>query len=491
MTGHPEHIYLIGAAVLVTLAAWVYSVQTGPLAHLPGPWYSKWTSLYSKYKWLKGELPQYIHQLHQEYGPVVRYSPTEVDFCDMEAKQQIYTIKQVFRKAPFYQSFLGPGRDNLFTTRDPDVHRRLRRLLQGPLSETSLRHMEDIVRERVELTMRRIGEEMKRRGAADVFKWSIFMATDVIGELSFGESFRMLEKGEKDQYITDLEVVAQLGAVRAVAPGVFYFMQRHNIPTPLKLVNHAKAAGRNFVMYSQQSMERYRRNVERDPANVKPTLFTKLFMGEDAGTLTFNEIRDSAQSNIVAGSDTTAYSLTFLLWTVCGNPAIRDRLVREVQSLPADFTERDTAGLTFLGQVIEETLRLHAAVPGPLPRSVPPEGATISGYFIKGGSVVSTQAYSLHRDPNVFPNPDVFDPDRWATPSKAMKDHFFTFGGGSRVCVGLHLARIELRLATILFFRTFPNSRISSAEGMTMDDMTPEIYFISSMKGKRCLVEAC
>lgn len=49
---------------------------------------------------------------------------------------------------------------------------------------------------RVCLAISRIAEEMERRGAADVFKWWLFMATDIIGELSFGDSFRMLESGK-------------------------------------------------------------------------------------------------------------------------------------------------------------------------------------------------------------------------------------------------------------------------------------------------------
>lgn len=85
---------------------------------------------------------------------------------------------------------------NLFTTVDVAFHRRHRRLLSSGLSETSLQAFHPIVEQRVNLAIARMGEEMQTRGAADVFKWFLFMATDVIGELTFGESFRMLELGE-------------------------------------------------------------------------------------------------------------------------------------------------------------------------------------------------------------------------------------------------------------------------------------------------------
>lgn len=78
---------------------------------------------------------------------------------------------------------------------DPEFHHRHRRLLAGPLSESSLKYMIPQVDARVKLAIERIGEEMESRGAADVFKWWRFMTTDVIGELTFGDSFRMLELG--------------------------------------------------------------------------------------------------------------------------------------------------------------------------------------------------------------------------------------------------------------------------------------------------------
>ncbi|KAF7892846.1 uncharacterized protein EAF02_000384 [Botrytis sinoallii] len=69
-----------------------------------------------------------------------------------------------------------------------------------------------------------------------------------------------------------------------------------------------------------------------------------------------------------------------------------------------------------------------------------------------------------------------------------MKDAFMPFGGGSRVCLGLHLAEIELRLATAIFFRTLPYAKVSTLDDMNDGDMDPRIFFVLSPKGKRCLI---
>lgn len=94
-----------------------------------------------------------------------------------------------------YSRIITPGMENVFSTTDPTFHSRHRRLLSAPLSESSLREFEPVVAERVDLALQKMKEEMESSGAADVLKWWLFMATDIIGELSFGDSFRMLELG--------------------------------------------------------------------------------------------------------------------------------------------------------------------------------------------------------------------------------------------------------------------------------------------------------
>lgn len=205
---------------------------------------------------------------------------------------------------------------------------------------------------------------------------------------------------------------------------------------------------------------------------------------------------------------TQANSLTYIVWAVCKNAAIKARLIEELQTLPDKCDYIDIKSLFYLNLVIEEGLRLYPAAPAGLPRQVPAGGAEFFGHFIPAGYTVSAGAYSMHRNPAIFDDPETFDPLRWEHPTRAMKESFVPFGGGSRgrsiicpnqmsidltdlnsVCLGLNLARMELRIATALFFRTFPNAKVSSAEGFSDEDMEPEMFFLLGPKSKRCLID--
>ncbi|CAO2649664.1 Nn.00g070490.m01.CDS01 [Neocucurbitaria sp. VM-36] len=275
--------------------------------------------------------------------------------------------------------------------------------------------------------------------------------------------------------------------------------------------------------YAQESVQRYERMLSVEPWNPVPTLFAKLYRAGEEG-MSQQEIVAEAQAYIVAGSDTTAISLTYLVWAVCKDDKVKGKLVKEVAELPDGYTDQDLKASPYLNQVIYETLRVYAAAPSALPREVPHVGAEIDGHWMPGGTTVCTQAYSMHRDPAIFPDPNRYDnfhvkcsrgldydwnrfnPSRWENPSAEMRDMWMPFGGGARdmnpdyrviaksllsmetVCLGLHLAHMELRHAAARFFRTYPQARVSTAEGFCDDDMEEVIYFLMSPRNKRCLI---
>lgn len=366
--------------------------------------------------WFAGKKPNYVHSLHQKYGPVVRVSPEEVDICDVDAVKVIHRARGGYLKlARFYRTLSAV--ETVFSTTDPAFHSAHRRLLANPISDSSLTRFEPLISDRVHLAVNRMSNELESRGVMDVFKWWFYMTTDVIGELSFGESFRMLDSGEvsyqsalaingdtwlipqKNQYITDLQSLGAISPIRTTFPSLVLLASRLPLPVFRKVSDMSK----RLKEYAQQSIDRYKRVIEEsdDP---KPTLFTKLYNAGKDG-MSDVEIRNDAQAYIVAGSDTTAITLTYLVYSVCKDVNVREKLVAEVASLPEKYTDRALRDLPYLNQVIDETLRLHTVVSMGLPRVVPQEGANLSGYQLPGGVAVATQAYSLHRKEDIFPEP--------------------------------------------------------------------------------------
>lgn len=139
----------------------------------------------------------YVHSLHQQYGPIVRVSPTEVAVGDLPSFQTIHKVGSGFNKTEWYGQLTAMPRTILFSITDPRAHAVRRKMMARGFGKSYLRTTwEDVVRGMVEMTVRKMREEGSSGGPVNIFKWWTLMATDVSSHLMFGESFHAIEKGE-------------------------------------------------------------------------------------------------------------------------------------------------------------------------------------------------------------------------------------------------------------------------------------------------------
>lgn len=117
------------------------------------------------------------------------------------------------------------------------------------------------------------------------------------------------------------------------------------------------------------------------------------------------DVAVEASMLLIAGTDTTGITLTYFVYAVLRRPELQKALEDEAATLSPNFTEQDISKLPLLSATIEETLRLYGAAPGSLPRVVPSGGAMMAGHFIPEGTIVSTQAYTFHRDAAIWQSP--------------------------------------------------------------------------------------
>ncbi|KAK4502068.1 hypothetical protein PRZ48_007879 [Zasmidium cellare] len=401
-SSHP----VLAAVVLiltVLLAPTSYKGFSGPTSTLPGTFISRWTDLSVRVRTLLGTRAQYVHRLHSTYGPVVRLGPNDVDISDVDAAREIHRVRDPFLTSEFYG--VGLRVTSLFSTRDPHFHAQRRRLIGPYFTEASLTAFEDKVSGLVQATVDGIVKEARKTGCADILKWWTLMAMDVIADLTFGESFGMVEKGEKTQFADDVGMLGSILPLRtaftiifALGPYLPFVPFFHNI---------AVARERVFTV-QQKRYARFMELVQADDGAKSKSIFGALVKKSGESELTPMDLIVEAQSFITAGTDTTAVTLTYLIWAVCRDEEIKLRLLRELESLPAGFKSSDVKALPYLNNVIGEALRCYGAAPGSLPRVVPPAGATLAGHTIPGDAIVSTQSYSLHRDESIFADPEKY-----------------------------------------------------------------------------------
>lgn len=171
---------------------------------------------------------------------------------------------------------------------------------------------------------------------------------------------------------------------------------------------------------------------------------------EDGQGMTDVEVRDELMTALAAGHETTATALAWAFERLLSNPSVLARLTQEVDDAGGkDASPDKLAALPYLDATIKEVLRLRPVIP--MVGRVLKKDYTIGGYDLPAGSTVAACIYLAQRNPDVFPDPDAFKPERFLE-GQPDPTTWLPFGGGIRRCIGAAFALYEMKivLATIL-----------------------------------------
>lgn len=327
---------------------------------------------------LKGKLTFWVHELHERYGDVVRISPNELSYRTPQSWKDIYGSRvghTLLPKDPnFYRA--PPGGIHSIITAPHKEHQGYRRLLSHAFSERALREQEPLMKVYVDLLIAKLHKRVdeKRLDMVDWYNWTTF---DLIGDLSFGESFGCLEAAQYHPWVEMLFSSIKMTVLIAAAAVVPFGMWLLAITVGVKGM---KIRQTHMDLTIEKVSKRLEAKTDRND-------FMQYILRENANGLTMSkeEIMATCWHLIIAGSETTATLLSGATYYLLRNPDAMKKLKEEIRTT---FQSEDqinimnVSGLKYMLACLDEAMRLYPPVSGGLPRSVPRGGEVINGEFI-------------------------------------------------------------------------------------------------------------
>ncbi|OSS44053.1 hypothetical protein B5807_11148 [Epicoccum nigrum] len=451
------------------------------LSHIPGPFLARFTNI-PRFLWVWSNNAHNVHiALHRRYGPVVRFGPNMISVASPEEIGQIYGFKKPWLKSDFYHALLmkpaGKPVPGIFATQDPVIHQKLKRPVANAYSLSALVSFESRVDSTMEVFCTQLEERfVETQQVCDLGKWLQMFAFDVIGELTFSKRLGFLESGED---------------VNGVMAGIWNTFKQTSLATqmpwldyvwinnPIKRFLRGKGVspGAAFAMARvQERRQALATGKGKDWNDTSRDFLSRFLEIEEKESVPPYAVAAWAGSNITAGSDTTGIYLRTLFHELLTHSESRDKLRRELDtaalqgSLSTLATWGETSKLPYLDACIKEAGRLHPPFALPYERVVPTGGATLCGARVGEGTVVGMSAWAVHRDEELFGgDSDCWRPERWLEVGperkREMENGLLMFSAGTRVCMGKHIAYLEMYKVVATLLRRFEFELVGPEEG--------------------------
>lgn len=402
-------------------------------------------------------------------GPVVTaWLGTEVYviISGVDEIQKILTNNRLLKKASIYDylhPWLGPG----LLTSDGDEWRRQRKIITPAFHFKILEQFVDMFSLNLSILIDKLKQEAGNNGF-DIYNHIVLSTLDIITETSMGTRINAQLKKE-NSFVHAIHEVTMIILQRSLKPWLhsdFIF----NISPDGKKFNRQvdvihKFIGEVIDKKRKEKAETNNENVKIEESSVlgekKKSAFLDLLIEYN---MSDEEIKNQVNTFMFAGHDTTTSAISFTIYCLMKNPEVQEKVYKEQQEILGDSqnsaTFQDLKNMKYLECVINETQRLYPSVPY-IGRTMTEDFQLTSEYTIPEGCSINIFLYKLHRDPNLFPNPDVFDPDRFL-PENSQTRHpfaFCPFSAGPRNCMGQKFAMLELKAvlsAVIRKFRILP-----------------------------------
>lgn len=446
---------LTAVVIYVTAVVW-YRLQLHPLSHIPGPKLAAMTWLYEIYHdmILPGQYVFKIQELHKQYGPVIRVTPNEVHVNDLQYLDDIYAGPTQVRQKPVTGNLEIAG--SLAGTADFYLHKKRRKAMGAFFSKSAIARIEDRIRAKIDKLCQIISVHAEDHSVMNLSDLFYGLAWDVVFEYCFGieadllaneincaqvrHSLQTLLQGVNIN--KHLPWVAKLGKLPIVGkyfvpPGIFEMVRINNL------------VGANIKAVEADT--------DRKFDSSKRSIFYQIRDDRDLPAVekSFHRLRREGSFLVLAGTESTAASMKITMFHILHNPSILARVRSELDTMPADASTSALESLPYFSACIHEGNRLSWGITVRNTR-LSPDPMDIGRCTLPPYTLVSTTSLAVSGNPNIFPNPWTFNPDRWLGSQGAVSRKYeFAFGRGARKCIGMNLALAELFLTLAAVLRKF------------------------------------
>jgi cytochrome P450 len=309
---------------------------------------------------------------------------------------------------------------------------------------------------------------------ADLMRYTV----DGVAGLAFGSEINTLEGGsEVIQNHLDRILPAIFRRVLTPLPYWRYFTspEDRGLAESVAAIN---TAVQGFITDARDRMKANPELIDR-PSNLLEAMIAAA--QRESGAVSDAEIAGNVFTMLLAGEDTTANTLAWLIWLLFKNPPAleqcRDEVRRTIAEL-SSMTPESIASLDYLEACANEAMRLKPVAPTILNEAL--RDTTIGDVRIKAGTIVWLVLRHDTLDEHFFPNPNAFEPRRWLATcvhgSDSAKRIAMPFGGGPRICPGRYLALLEIKMAMAMLLGQFDVKSVA-----TSDERDPAEYLALTM----------
>ncbi|KAI0940348.1 hypothetical protein AcV5_001482 [Taiwanofungus camphoratus] len=471
MSTVPAFLLVALFVLLHFLVSVTYHAFFSPLAALPGPWYAAISDFWLTTHILRLQQCMTVQALFERYGPVVRAGPKKVVFCDLKTVSSVYRVHK-FDKSPYYKNFQINGNDQTMTVL-PNAQHTLRRKAYAPHYNPSNLGPYQLELHIFALKVVDIFNRVAGKASVECLDFFCHLMVDIITVAVLGfypESLSNWTSNVQNPLTIAVHDFPKKGTLHDLFPmWAWKLVSRFPNDRWRQICNCDKIVAQ--YVGGQLHKLRFKALTGQTAGQVDIEKISLLHRLLQSG-MPDEDIISESVGHLIAGVDTSSITLSYLFWELSRRPDVAMRLRAEINEAmpdPRDIPDISTLyKLPYLDAFIKEGQRLYSAAPSLLERVVPGKAGDecfqIMGHTLPPGTVVATQAWSMHRDADIFPCPDTFSPERWLVAEGAkgendrlvrMTQHMMPFGLGTRVCAGRNLAQMGLRIVVAALVRNF------------------------------------